>query len=61
MSSDDGLTVVMVTHDPAAAAVADRVVFLRDGKIAGEVPGGSTEGVLSFFAELELEPAPIEA
>jgi putative ABC transport system ATP-binding protein len=57
MSSDDGLTVVMVTHDPAAAAVADRVVFLRDGKVVGEVPGGSTERVLSFFAELE----PIEA
>ena len=55
--SDGGLTVVMVTHDPAAAAVADRVVFLRDGRLAGEVPGGSTELVLSFFAELE----PIEA
>jgi putative ABC transport system ATP-binding protein len=57
MSSEDGLTVVMVTHDPAAAAVADRVVFLRDGRVAGEVQGGSTERVLSFFAELE----PIEA
>jgi putative ABC transport system ATP-binding protein len=57
MSTDDGLTVVMVTHDPAAAAVADRVVFLRDGRLAGEVPGGSTERVLGFFAELE----PIEA
>jgi putative ABC transport system ATP-binding protein len=57
MSSDDGLTVVMVTHDPAAAAVADRVVFLRDGRVAGEVAGGSTERVLGFFAELE----PIEA
>jgi putative ABC transport system ATP-binding protein len=57
MSSDDGLTVVMVTHDPAAAAVADRVVFLRDGKVVGEVQGGSTERVLSFFGELE----PIEA
>jgi putative ABC transport system ATP-binding protein len=57
MSDDDGLTVVMVTHDPAAAAVADRVVFLRDGKVVGEVQGGSTERVLTFFAELE----PIEA
>jgi putative ABC transport system ATP-binding protein len=57
LSSEDGLTVVMVTHDPAAAAVADRVVFLRDGRVAGEVPGGATERVLSFFAELE----PIEA
>ncbi|HRN19335.1 MAG: ABC transporter ATP-binding protein [Trueperaceae bacterium] len=31
-----GWTVVMVTHDPAAALVADRIVFLRDGRVAGE-------------------------
>ncbi len=31
-----GWTVVMVTHDPAAAMVADRIVFLRDGRVAGE-------------------------
>ncbi|MFA5550559.1 MAG: ABC transporter ATP-binding protein [Trueperaceae bacterium] len=31
-----GWTVVMVTHDPAAALTADRVVFLRDGLVAGE-------------------------
>ena len=29
-------TVVMVTHDPVAAAFADRVVFLADGRVAGE-------------------------
>jgi putative ABC transport system ATP-binding protein len=32
-----GQTVVMVTHDPGAAAYADRVVLLADGRIAGEV------------------------
>lgn len=31
-----GWTVVMVTHDPAAALTADRIVFLRDGLVAGE-------------------------
>lgn len=31
-----GWTVIMVTHDPLAAQVADRLVFLRDGRIAGE-------------------------
>jgi putative ABC transport system ATP-binding protein len=46
-------TIVMVTHDPSAAAVADRVVFLRDGQIAGEVDGGSTERVVEFFTQLE--------
>ncbi|MEU5876464.1 ABC transporter ATP-binding protein [Spirillospora sp. NPDC047279] len=30
-------TVVMVTHDPAAAARADRVLFLADGRIVGEL------------------------
>ncbi|MFA5594562.1 MAG: ABC transporter ATP-binding protein [Trueperaceae bacterium] len=34
--SDLGWTVVMVTHDPAAALTADRVVFLRDGQVAGD-------------------------
>jgi putative ABC transport system ATP-binding protein len=45
----------MVTHDPSAAAIADRVVFLRDGRVAGEVPGGSLQRVNDFFADLEPE------
>src|SRR4051812_46963594 len=49
----DGHTIVMVTHDPTAAAVADRVLFLRDGVVAGEVAGGSTQRVIEFFASLE--------
>ena len=49
----DGHTIVMVTHDPTAAAVADRVVFLRDGTVSGEVEGGSAERVIQFFASLE--------
>jgi putative ABC transport system ATP-binding protein len=32
-----GQTIVMVTHDPSAAAYADRVVFLADGKIVDEM------------------------
>jgi putative ABC transport system ATP-binding protein len=50
---DDGQTVVMVTHDPGAAALADRVVFLRDGEIAGEVHGGDTDTVIDAFREVE--------
>jgi putative ABC transport system ATP-binding protein len=53
LSRDERRTVVMVTHDPSAAAVADRVVFLRDGRVAGEVPGGSAQRVGEFFASLE--------
>lgn len=37
---ESGWTVIMVTHDPRAAQAADRVVFLRDGRIAGETAGG---------------------
>ncbi len=32
-----GRTIVMVTHDPSAAAAADRVVFMADGRLAGEI------------------------
>ena len=34
-----GQTIVMVTHDPVAAAYADRVVFLADGRIVDEMAG----------------------
>ena len=54
--ADDGETVVMVTHDPTAASVADRVVFLRDGLVAGEVDGGDSEDVIDFFRGLSAEP-----
>jgi putative ABC transport system ATP-binding protein len=50
---DGGQTVVMVTHDPSAAALADRVVFLRDGRIVGEVPGGDTDRVIDAFRGVE--------
>ena len=59
-----GHTILMVTHDPSAAAVADRVVFLRDGRVAGEVSGGSTRRVSDFFATLEPPvdaPEPVPA
>jgi putative ABC transport system ATP-binding protein len=42
-----GQTVIMVTHDPAAAAYADRVVLLADGRIAGEVADPTPESVLA--------------
>ena len=53
LNRDEGHTVVMVTHDPSAAAIADRVVFLRDGQVAGEVEGGDTRRVIDFFTTLQ--------
>ncbi|HEX5494302.1 MAG TPA: ABC transporter ATP-binding protein [Mycobacteriales bacterium] len=43
---DLGTTVVLVTHDPAAAAHADRVVFLVDGRIADTMDRPTAERVL---------------
>jgi putative ABC transport system ATP-binding protein len=40
-----GRTLVMVTHDPSAAAWADRVVFVADGRLAGELLAPSAEAV----------------
>ncbi|MFP5335618.1 MAG: ABC transporter ATP-binding protein [Actinomycetes bacterium] len=41
-----GQTVVMVTHEPTAAAYADRVLFLADGRIVGELREPTAETVL---------------
>ncbi|WP_245765398.1 ABC transporter ATP-binding protein [Nonomuraea jiangxiensis] len=49
-----GQTVIMVTHDPMAAAYADRVLFLADGRIVGELRDEiSAEAVASRMAGLE--------
>jgi putative ABC transport system ATP-binding protein len=48
-----GQTVVMVTHDPTAAAYADRVVFLVDGRIVGELADPTAERVLEQMKHLD--------
>jgi putative ABC transport system ATP-binding protein len=54
-----GQTIVMVTHDPVAAAYTDRVVFLADGKIVDELRKPDREQVLNKMQELAArEPAP---
>ena len=45
-------TVVMVTHDPVAAAYADRVVFLGDGRIVDELDQPTRDGVLETMKRL---------
>jgi putative ABC transport system ATP-binding protein len=58
VNQQDGQTIVMVTHDPAAAARADRIVYLRDGEIAGEISGGSAERAAEYLARLQLGDEP---
>jgi len=48
----DGHTVVMVTHDPVAAAYADQVVLLADGHIAGTIDAPSADEVAEQLAHL---------
>jgi putative ABC transport system ATP-binding protein len=38
---DTGCAVIMVTHDPRAAAVSDRVIEFKDGRIAGDTTAGA--------------------
>jgi putative ABC transport system ATP-binding protein len=48
-----GQTIVMVTHDPSAASVADRVVFMRDGALVHESAGASGQEILAIIKGLE--------
>ena len=45
-------TIVMVTHDAAAASIADRIVFLSDGRVDGEMVDPSTERVIDRMKHL---------
>ncbi|MFY9914988.1 MAG: ABC transporter ATP-binding protein [Nocardioidaceae bacterium] len=45
-------TIVMVTHDPIAAAYTDRVIFLADGKIVDEIREPTSDTVLDKMREL---------
>ena len=53
-NSVDGLgqTIVMVTHDPQAAAQADRILFLADGLIVKEIPASTAAEVLEAMQEV---------
>jgi len=48
----DGQTTVMVTHDAHAAAMADRVVFLADGRIVDDLRQPSESQVIATMAEV---------
>jgi putative ABC transport system ATP-binding protein len=51
-----GQTVVMVTHDPHAASFADRLVVLRDGRVAQEGSSGTEEEVLDLMKDAPSAP-----
>ncbi|WP_149202062.1 ABC transporter ATP-binding protein [Actinotalea subterranea] len=47
-----GQTLVVVTHDPHVAAAADRVLFLADGRLAGEMVAPTTAQIAARLVEL---------
>jgi putative ABC transport system ATP-binding protein len=47
-------TVIVVTHDPMAAAYADRVIFLADGRIADTLEDPTAEAVAAHMTRLEV-------
>jgi putative ABC transport system ATP-binding protein len=49
---EHGRTVVMVTHDPVAAAYADSVLFLADGRLAGALRAPTADAVAERLAHL---------
>jgi putative ABC transport system ATP-binding protein len=51
--ADGGQSIVMVTHDPGAAARADAVVFLRDGRVVDRLSGGDAREVADRLAAWE--------
>ncbi|WP_240037671.1 ABC transporter ATP-binding protein [Glycomyces paridis] len=50
---DFGQTIVMVTHDPSAAAYADRVVFLADGQIVHDLREPTADTVIDTMRGFE--------
>ena len=48
-----GQTVIMVTHDPVAAAHADRLITLRDGRIVHDAAPGSADEVIELMKQID--------
>jgi putative ABC transport system ATP-binding protein len=50
-----GQTTVMVTHDARAAAIADRILFLADGRIVKDLPRSDARTVIEAMEELTVQ------
>jgi putative ABC transport system ATP-binding protein len=50
--TDSGQTIVMVTHDPYVAAIADRILFLEDGRVVRELTTCTEDAIIGVMKEL---------
>jgi putative ABC transport system ATP-binding protein len=57
VAAHGGAAVVMVTHDPTAAAYGEHVVFLADGTVADELSRPTADGVLERLKRLDAARA----
>jgi putative ABC transport system ATP-binding protein len=51
--NEEGITLVVVTHDPSVARRADRVIVLVDGRVARRLAGSEVTGTADLFAPVE--------
>ena len=58
LNQAEGATILMVTHDPLAASYCQRIVFIKDGQLIGEIK--QTQGQKAFYEEIMLNLARIE-
>ena len=58
-SREFGQTIVLVTHDPAAAAYAERLLFLADGRIVDEMADPTADAILDRMKRLEADVASV--
>jgi putative ABC transport system ATP-binding protein len=56
-----GQTVVMVTHDPRAAAIADRILFLSDGQIVRQLGRSTEDEIVDAMKGLDAARGPVSA
>ncbi|GEP47031.1 ABC transporter ATP-binding protein [Microbacterium saccharophilum] len=56
-SREHGQSIAMVTHDPVAAAYADRVLFLGDGRIVADKTAQTAEAISAHMLAAEEVPA----
>jgi len=54
LNTQHGKTIIMVTHDPHAAAIADRVVVLSDGRVAHDGAAGDESDVIELMRDVAV-------